>query len=79
MTTKTISLELDAHEKLRSAKKPGESFSWVVRRAVVMDSPMTGGKLREYLANGGSGVSKKYFDAVDEAAKHDPIPDDPWV
>ncbi len=33
MPTKTISLELDAYEKLRSAKKPGESFSEVVRRA----------------------------------------------
>lgn len=79
MATKTISLELDAYEKLRTAKKPGESFSEVVRRAVLVESPMTGGKLREYLATGGSGVSKRYLDAVDEAAKHDPIPDDPWA
>jgi hypothetical protein len=33
MATKTISLELDAYEKLRRAKKAGESFSAVVRRA----------------------------------------------
>lgn len=33
MATKTISLELDAYEKLRRAKKEGESFSAVVRRA----------------------------------------------
>jgi len=33
MATKTISLELDAYEKLRRAKQVGESFSAVVRRA----------------------------------------------
>lgn len=33
MATKTISLELDAYEKLRQAKRAGESFSAVVRRA----------------------------------------------
>jgi len=33
MATMTITLELDAYEKLRAAKKPGESFTEVVRRA----------------------------------------------
>jgi hypothetical protein len=34
MATKTISLEIDAYEKLRRAKRsPRESFSSVVRRA----------------------------------------------
>jgi len=33
MATKTISLELDAYELLRRAKREGESFSGVVRRA----------------------------------------------
>lgn len=33
MATKTISLELDAYEVLRKAKRGGESFSAVVRRA----------------------------------------------
>jgi len=78
MATKTITLEIDAYEKLRLAKRGGESFTEVVRRAVLVDAPLTGAALREYLQNGGSGISEKYLDAVEYAAKHDPIPDNPW-
>lgn len=79
MPTKTITLELDAYEKLRMAKRRGESFTEVVRRAVLVDAPLTGRTLRDYLNSGGSGASGKYLDGVEEAAKHDPIPDDPWA
>jgi len=79
MSTKTITLELDAYEKLRQAKRGGESFTEVVRRAVWLDAPATEESLLNYFRNGGSGTSVKYLDAVEEAAKHDPIPDDPWA
>jgi hypothetical protein len=79
MATKTITLELDAYEKLRSSKKPGESFSEVVRRAAFADAPLTGENLRAYLRSGGSGISERYLDAVEKAAAHDPLPDDPWA
>lgn len=79
MATKTITLEIDAYEKLRNARKAGESFSEVVRRASFPDTPLTGEKLRTYLRSGGSGVSERYLDAVEEAAKRDPAPDDPWA
>ncbi|OGS51304.1 MAG: hypothetical protein A3K65_02785 [Euryarchaeota archaeon RBG_16_68_12] len=34
MGTKTISLEDSAYERLRAAKRPGESFSDVIRRVL---------------------------------------------
>jgi hypothetical protein len=50
MATKTISLELDAYEKLRRAKTGDrESFSEVVRRAVFPASPHTGAAVLEAL------------------------------
>lgn len=79
MATKTITLELDAYEKLRTEKKAGESFSEVVRRATFVDAPLTGEKLRAYLRSGGSGVSEHYLDAVEASVKSDPLPDDPWA
>lgn len=79
MATKTVTLELDAYEKLRQVKRGGESFTEVVRRAVWVDAPATGESLLNYSRNGGSGTSDKYLDSVEEAAKHDPIPDDPWA
>ncbi|MDE0220221.1 MAG: antitoxin VapB family protein [Spirochaetaceae bacterium] len=42
MATKTISLELDAYERLKAAKRPGESFSATVRRARFGPSDSTG-------------------------------------
>ena len=51
MATKTISLELDAYEKLRRARRrSGESFSSVVRRARWDDAPPTAGQLLEDLS-----------------------------
>lgn len=76
MLTKTITLELDAYEKLSLAKREGESFTEVIRRAVREATPATGERLREHFRKGGSGVSAKYLDAVEEAAGNDPFPND---
>lgn len=51
MATKTISLELDAYEKLRKAKRSErESFSQVVRRARWEDSASTGAQILAHLS-----------------------------
>jgi predicted CopG family antitoxin len=79
MATKTISLEIDAYERLKASKRPGESFSEVVRRAQFADPVPTGKDLLEWMRKGGSGVSNAYLDEVEEAEKNDQPPDDPWA
>lgn len=79
MATKTISLEIDAYEKLRSSKLPGESFSQVVRRAIFEKPHATGATLLEYYSAGGSMVSEEYLNEVEAADKNDRPPDDPWA
>jgi len=71
MATKTISLELDAYQKLKRAKRePRESFSAVVRRARWDD--MTGaGQLLENLRelhrlHPGSFLDDEALDEIDE-------------
>ena len=78
MAIKTISLELDAYEKLKAMKHPGESFSSVVRRAVFPDAPASGAELFQYFSGGGGGISEAYLNAVEENLKHDPTAEDPW-
>lgn len=79
MATKTITLEIDAYEKLRSAKRCGESFTEVVRRAVIPDIAPTGKFLRDYYRRTVGKTSDTYLDSVEQAAANDPIPDDPWA
>lgn len=79
MATKTISLEIDAYEKLRAAKRPGESFSAVVRRATFGGEAPTGIELLAWLREGGGGLSDDDLDAVEEAMEADKPPEDPWA
>jgi len=72
MATKTISLELDAYERLAAARiEPREPFSSVVRRAHWNQPTMTGAKLLEYaqqmIRDGNCPVTEKELDAMDAA------------
>lgn len=78
MAIKAISLELDAYERLKRAKRGNESFSSVVRRASFAPEPSTGASILEetaalYAAN--KGVSSKtlaYWDADQKDAAATP-------
>ncbi len=72
MATKTITLEMDAYERLRRAKRtPSESFSSVVRRAIFPGSPSTAGEIligvRSRLATRKALLSEADADRLDKA------------
>lgn len=72
MATKTITLELDAYERLRRFKRsPRESFSQVVRRAVWTDAPPRAADiladLRTRLRDPRSLPDNSTLDALDKA------------
>jgi hypothetical protein len=54
MATKTITLKIDAYEKLREAKRGRESLTEVVLRAVIPGAAPTGKALREHYRLGGT-------------------------
>ena len=79
MATKTISLELDAYERLKAAKGPGDSFSDVVRRATFLKKTLTAQDLLAQLQRRGPMFSES--DLKDLEKTHDKLstlPDDPW-
>jgi len=79
MATKTISLEIDAYERLKAVKAPGESFSDVVRRATFPKRKFTGRDLLNSLRERGPLLSARALDDLEKAhQKLSAPPDDPW-
>ena len=78
MATKTITLELDAYEKLRAAKRWGESFSSVVRRVVIPGKSRNGAEVIAYFRSEEHFFGEEELDAMEAAANSDQPPANPW-
>ena len=80
MSTKTISLKLEAYERLRRARRyPGESFSEVILRAVWPGQTVTGAELLEMHRKHGPFFSEASLDRIEEAKRSDRPPEDKWA
>lgn len=85
MPTKTITLDIDAYEKLRCMKRGKESFSAVVRRARFDEEHGTGARILEEakaIYGAQRRGDKKALEYLDKAAEEDTetprISPDPW-
>ncbi len=80
MATKTISLKLEAYERLRRARRsPDESFSDVVMRAEWTELGITARELREVYRAEGAVLSPDAVDRVETALRADRPPEDKWA
>ena len=80
MATKTISLRIEAYDRLKRARQHSrESFSDVVMRAEWPDLGVTGGELLTLYERRGPYFSEATVDRVESAKGCDPPPDDKWV
>lgn len=78
MATKTISIDLEAYERLRAARRtPDESFSRVIKRAHWRNEVPTAAALLDTL-DGLPAVGGDVLRRLDEAQHADTPPPDRW-
>jgi predicted CopG family antitoxin len=78
MATKTISIDLEAYERLRRARQsPTESFSRVIKRATWSAPERTAGHLVDVLG-ALPPVDEATLQRLDAAQAADASPEDPW-
>ena len=79
MSTKTISLRLEAYERLRRARThPSESFSDVVMRARWDDQTVSAEELLALVRERGALYRSDELDSIDEMKSEGAVPADKW-
>lgn len=80
MATKTISLAVEAYERLRSARRsPSESFTQVILRAQWPAQPMTAGEYLVYRRATGTTLAQEDLAILEEAQRNDLPPENKWA
>lgn len=78
MVLKTISIDLEAYERLRRARRSrSESFSMVIKRAIWPAPPRTAGALLEAFASTRV-MDEGTLDRLAEVQSADASPKNPW-
>ncbi len=78
MATKTISIDLEAWERLRRARRsPRESFSMVIKRAEWPTPPRTAGAVLAALGEVPP-LDAGTIERLEAAQQSDARPEDPW-
>jgi hypothetical protein len=79
MAVRTISLKIEAYERLKAARRyPTESFSEVVLRATWPEDTVTAAGLLALLKTSAPWFTDDELDAIDAAKRNDQPPEDKW-
>jgi predicted CopG family antitoxin len=80
MSVKTISLKLEAYERLRAARRyPTESFSEVVLRATWPEDTITAREFLDFRRSVGARFSDDELDRIDALKERETPPEDKWA